>query len=116
MAFDHLIAERIAVLLDRREIEYGRKHMFGGLAFMIGGKMSICVVGDEIVVRCILERFETLIEELNMREMDFTGRPMKGFVYVEPGGFETESQLDRLVDIADEFGRLGVVGKKKKKS
>jgi hypothetical protein len=113
MAFDEILAERIAVMLDSRGIEYGRKPMFGGLAFMIGGKMSICVVKDEIVVRCLPDKFEALLEEPFVRQMDFTGRPMRDFAYVEPAGFESDALLDHWVEIAVEFGKLGIVKSKK---
>lgn len=114
MAFDEQIGMRIAMLLERSGVEFVEKRMFGGLGFMIDDKMSIGVVGDEIMLRCLPERYSKLLAEPNVREMDFTGRPMKGFVFVEPNGFETDTQLDHLVAIAVEFGKLGTVKKKKR--
>ena len=62
------------------------ERMFGGLAFMLNGHMCCGIVGDDLVVRTGLDRFEAALFRPHPRPMDFTGRPMRGFVYVSPPG------------------------------
>ncbi len=96
MAFDEGLAERIRdVLRDRREIS--ERKMFGGLAFMYRGHMFVGVLGDTLMARVGPVRYAEALREPAAREMDFTGRPMKGYVYVSPDGIETDAALERWV-------------------
>jgi hypothetical protein len=72
--------------------------MFGGLAFLIDGKMCVGVLGDELVVRCGAERYAESLRSKHAREMDFTGRPMTGMVYVAPSGTRGAA-LDRWIEL-----------------
>ena len=92
MAYDEALAERIRVLLEGEPGVVERK-MFGGLAFMVGGNMSVGITGDDLMVRVGADGFEEAISQPHARPMDFTGRPMKGFVYVDAAGFNTEETL-----------------------
>jgi hypothetical protein len=67
--------------------------MFGGLAFMVNGHMCCGIVGEELVVRVGADAHERSISRPHARAMDFTGRPMKGLVYVGPGGYRTKATL-----------------------
>lgn len=67
--------------------------MFGGLAFLLDGSMSVGVVGDELLVRVGAERHERALARPHARIMDFTGRPMKGWVFVARAGFEDDADL-----------------------
>jgi len=96
MAYDEGLAERIrGILGDRRDV--AEKKMFGGIAFMIRGHMSVGIVNDDLMVRVGLETYEDLVRQPHARPMDFTGRPMKGFVYVASAGFEEDEDLERWV-------------------
>lgn len=79
-----------------------KKKMFGGLAYLYSGKMTVGVVGDELMVRVVYEKMEDLLRQEHIRPMDFTNRPMKEFVYVSPEGFRTESQLLELITLGIE--------------
>jgi len=97
MAYDEGLAERIrGVLADRQDVS--EKKMFGGLAFMVRGHMSVGIVKDDLMVRVGPEAYENLVGERYARRMDFTGRPMKGFVYVASAGVETDADLERWVE------------------
>ncbi len=74
------------MLSDRSGVR--EKKMFGGLAFLLRGNMCCGVVGDELMVRVGAESYEEALAHPYAREMDFTGTPMKGFVYVACEGFE----------------------------
>ena len=63
------------------------REMFGGIAFMLEGNMCCGVIDDTLVVRVGPEAYETALSEPHTRPMDFTGRPLPGFIYVERDGF-----------------------------
>jgi TfoX N-terminal domain len=114
MAFDESLGRRIAATLDSISVEYVEKRMFGGLGFMVNDKLCIGVVKDELMVRVLDEKFDEILAMDDIRQMDFTGRPMKGFIFVEPAGFEKQDSLMTFVDLAVEFGKFGKVKTKKK--
>ncbi|MEM8960659.1 MAG: TfoX/Sxy family protein [Acidobacteriota bacterium] len=102
MAYDEAVAERLRViLLERRDIE--EKRMFGGVAFMLDGNMLIGVNRDEIMARVGLEQFDDALERPHARVMDFTKRPMKGWITVEPDGFASDDDLRGWVDLCVRF-------------
>jgi TfoX/Sxy family transcriptional regulator of competence genes len=96
MAFDEGLAQRVReALSDQRDIS--ERRMFGGLAFMQRGHMIVGVVKGGLMARVGAEGYAAALAEPHAREMDFTGRPLTGFVYVEPAGFETDAQLQHWV-------------------
>ena len=96
MAYDEGLAERIRDRLrDRQDVV--EKKMFGGLAFMVRGHMSVGINGDELMVRVGKEAYEESLARPHAREMDFTGRALKGFVYVAPEGFQEDEDLAEWV-------------------
>jgi len=96
MGYDEGLAERIrGILADRHDVS--EKKMFGGIAFMIRGHMSVGIVKDNLMVRVGPEEHDHLLRQPHARPMDFTGRPMKGFVYVASPGLETDVDLERWV-------------------
>jgi len=72
--------------------------MFGGLAFLLGGNMSIGVMKGELMVRVGPEAHEAALGQPHARKMDFTGRAMKGFVYVGLAGFESDDDLRAWIE------------------
>jgi len=97
MAYDEKLADRIREVLGPRE-GVTEKKMFGGLAFLLDGKMFVGVSGDELLVRVGPERHQEALDRPNVRPMDFTGRPMKGYVFVEPAGCRTGKAIQSWVD------------------
>jgi TfoX/Sxy family transcriptional regulator of competence genes len=104
MAYDPKLAERVRLLLRRRRGVEERK-MFGGLAFLVNGHMSVGVVGRDLVLRLGKDRTMDALEEPFTREMDFTGKVLKSMVYVEPAGCRTEKSLTAWVDRALAYAR-----------
>ena len=97
MPYDEGLAERLRdVLQSRRGIS--EKKMFGGLAFMSRNYMFIGILGDVLMARVGPEYYGEALTRPNVREMDFTGKPMKGYVFVDPPGFETDSDLSGWVE------------------
>jgi len=97
MAYDEGLAERIREALEDREDVTERK-MFGGLAFLVGGNMCAGVVKDELMVRVGPDAYEACLARPHARKMDFTGRPMKGMVYVGCDGFESDRDLRAWIE------------------
>ncbi len=96
MAYDEGLAQRIREVLEDRA-DLSEKKMFGGLAFLLGGNMCVGVLKSELMVRVGPDRHEEAVRQPHARRMDFTGRPMKGFVYVACDGFESDADLRRWV-------------------
>lgn len=92
MAYDEGLAERIRDVLMYRE-DIAEKKMFGGIAFMLGGNMCVGVVNDVLMVRVGADDYEAALAEPHARPMDFTGKPLTGFIYVDPEGFDDDEQL-----------------------
>lgn len=102
MAFDEGLAERLRDLLARRD-GVAEKKMFGGLAFMLRGHMFVGVIGNELMVRVGPDRYADALRKSHVREMDFTGRPMKGYIFVAPEGFESDAALEEWVGLGATF-------------
>ena len=102
MAYDEELAQRVRRLLGPIENISERK-MFGGLAFMLNGNMCCCVDRTHLVVRTGPEKYEEALNRPFARVFDFTGRPMRGFVYVEETGLEEEAALGGWVNLAFTF-------------
>jgi hypothetical protein len=104
MAYDEGLADRI------REALAGEKgvdeiKMMGGLCFMIGGHMALGIVGEELMIRVGPDRYQRVLGRSHAREMDFTGRSMKGFVFVQPAGIRTSRSLATWVAPALAYAR-----------
>ena len=97
-AFDEGLAERIRGALDE-QAGVSEKRMFGGIAFLVKGHMSVGIVQDKLMVRVGPESYDRVLRERYARRMDFTGRPMKGFVYIVPAGYESDADLQRWVNL-----------------
>jgi TfoX/Sxy family transcriptional regulator of competence genes len=96
MAYDEGLAERIRLVLDERRVV--EKKMFGGLAFMLRDYMCCGVIDDRLMARVGPENYEAALARPHVSKMDFTGRPMKGYVYVEPDGVADDDDLRDWVE------------------
>ena len=92
MAYDEQLANRIRQAFDGRK-EFTERRMFGGLAFLHNGRMCCGIVGTDLMVRVPVEEFEAALRNRHARPMDFTGKPLRGFVYVSPPGRATAASL-----------------------
>lgn len=102
MAFNEETAARVReILLEHGDV--GERKMFGGLAFMVKGYMACGVINDELVARLGPDRAADALQREHVRPMDFTGRPMKGYVFVGPPGIRTEAKLRKWVSATLEF-------------
>lgn len=103
MAYDEDLADRVRAVLPAGEAVTERQ-MFGGLAFMLGGHMFCGVVRDSLMVRLGPEGAGRALDQPHVRPMDFTGRPMRGMVFVDPGGLQGDA-LRQWVDVGAGYAR-----------
>ena len=99
---DEALAARVREVLGPRR-DLLEKRMFGGLAFMVGGHMTVGINGESLMVRTGPGGMDEALAQPHARPMDFTGKPLKGFVYVDPPGVESEAQLASWIDRALAF-------------
>lgn len=93
VAYDEELANRVREALSDPDVDPVERQMFGGLAFMVDGHMTVGVIGDQLMVRVGREAHDDALAEPHVREMDFTGKPMTGMVYVAPGGLADDEDL-----------------------
>ncbi|MFM1998846.1 MAG: hypothetical protein RL204_793 [Bacteroidota bacterium] len=92
MAYNEILVDRIReALVDVPNVF--EKHMFGGVVFMVNDKMCVGVVKDDMMCRLDPDTTEELLERQGCRPMDFTGKRMKGYVYVDETGMSTRSDF-----------------------
>ena len=103
MAYDEDLADRIREVMPA-DAEVTERNMFGGLAFLLSGHMFAGVVGSELMVRIGYEAAQRALELDHVREMDFTGKPMKNMIFVEPAGLRGPA-LERWVVAAADHAR-----------
>jgi hypothetical protein len=102
VAFDEGLAERVREVLDDKDL-LTEKKMFGGLCFLLGGNMCCGIVGEELMLRVGPDAYEATLAREHAREMDFTGRSMRGMVYVHTDGLAEDNQLAEWVGMAVAF-------------
>lgn len=102
MAFDQKLESRLySIFAGRSDVE--AKKMFGGLCFMVCKHMCCGIVGDTLMARVGKDQYADCLSEDYVREMDFTGRALKGMVYVSAEGIANESDLEKWVDRCVKF-------------
>ncbi len=101
MAYDEKLAVRVRKVFGRDK-RIKEKNMFGGLSFLLNGKMCCGVIKNELVVRVGPELYEKALSRPHARPMDFTGRLIKGFVFVGPAGCKTGKALSEWVRLGTE--------------
>lgn len=92
MSYDEGLAERLREALSSQR-DISEKKMFGGLAFLSRGYMFVGITGEALMARVGPGDYQQALSRRHVRVMDFTGKPMQGYVYVDPPGFERDSDL-----------------------
>src|SRR4030095_2622540 len=101
MAYNLKLAERIRAELNG--IPFVEKKMFGGVGFLIHGNMACGIHKEDMIVRVTLEKHEKLLKKPHAKPFDTMGKPMKGWLMVEPDGLKTKKQLSTWVKESVEF-------------
>ena len=122
MAYNEFLADRVRLLLKEKGTVYQEKRMMGGQAFMVDDKMCVGIYHDKKSARnhllCRLgeEGSKKALLQPGCSEMDFTGRPMKGFVKVDINVLDTEEELAHWIKLCLDFNPLAKSSKRKNKS
>ncbi|MGH7451421.1 MAG: TfoX/Sxy family protein [bacterium] len=114
MAYNETLAQRVREALSAQP-KVEEKKMMGGLTLMVNGKMCAGIVRDDLMARIAPEAYETALTKKGCREMDFTGKPMKGFVFISPEGTRLKEDLDYWIGLALDFNKRAKASKKRKK-
>lgn len=114
MAYDEILVGRIREAFSHlTNVE--EKKMMGGLAFMVNGKMCVGIIKDELMCRINPDEYENALEKNGCREMDFTGRSMKGFVMVSQAVITKKKDFDYWIDLSLKYNKVAKASPKRKK-
>jgi hypothetical protein len=113
MAYSEELAARVRSILSALPIKLEEKKMMGGLCFMVNDKMCVGIVKEDLMCRLSPEDFTASLTKPGCREMDFTGKPLKSFVFVSPEGTDNQNDLAYWVDLALQFNPHAKASKKK---
>ena len=102
MAYDEELATKIADVLAEQG-DFDERKMFGGIAFMVKGHMCCGVINEDLMLRLGPEGAAKALDDAHVRPMDFTGRPMKGYVYIAKEGLRREAKLRERIRAALDF-------------
>lgn len=114
MAYNEKLADRVREIISLTHENVTEKRMFGGLCFMVNDKMCVGVEQQRLMVRLDPDRYNEAMEKEGCKPMDFTGKIMKGYVFVDLDALNTKKKLDYWVQLALEFNKKAKASKKKK--
>jgi len=114
MAYDEHLADRIRRVFQERKVPYDEKKMMGGLCFMVNGKMCVGVEKEMLMARIDPDIYNKALKRKGCRQMDFTGKPMKGFVFVEAKGIDMDIDLEYWLGLSLEYNPKAKSSRKKK--
>lgn len=115
MAYSELLADRIRRFLTDSKSDFVELRMMGGLCFMVDDKMCMGINGDQLMARIGKENYEEALTKEGCSPMDFTKRPLRGFVYVSPQAIDSDEDLDAWLQLCLDYNPLAKSSKKKKK-
>lgn len=114
MAFNEYLSDRVRSSLKDYKASFEEKRMFGGMVFMVDDKMCVGIINDDLMIRIAPENQDIFLQEKGCRMMDFTKRPMRGYLFISPEGVDMDEDLDKWVKRCLEFNPKAKSSKKKK--
>jgi len=114
VAYNEKLADRVRERIAETHKNIEEKKMFGGLCFMVNDKMCVGVEMERLMLRVDTENYEALLEKEGCTPMDFTGKPMKGYIFVDVSVLKTKKQIDYWIGLALEYNKKAKPSKKKK--
>ncbi len=115
MAYNEKLADRTREIIAQTHNITEEKKMFGGLCFMVNDKMCVGVEQERLMVRLDPAKYDEVIEKEGCKPMDFTGKVMKGYVFVDVDALKTKKQLEYWIKLALDYNKIAKSSKKKKK-
>lgn len=116
MAYDESLEKRVRRFFHVRRIKPEVKRMMGGLCFMVNSKMCVGVEKSRLMARIGPHAYDDALKRKGCRPMDFTGRPMRGFVFVELEGLESEKDLAFWLQLALAYNPTAMKSARKKRA
>lgn len=113
MAFNEHLADKLRQALNDRKVPFEDKKMMGGLCIMVDEKMCIGVIKDDLMARVGPHEYEKFLGKPTARVMDFTKRPMNGYLFVNSAGWDNDDELSEWIDQCLEFNKEAKSSKKK---
>ena len=114
MAYNEHLGDRIRrVFEEKKVVNIEEKKMMGGLTFMVNGKMCVGIVKDDLMVRLNPDLHADMVQKQGARTMDFTAKPMRGYIFVNPEGVDKDQDLEDWIQLALNFNVLAKAAKKK---
>lgn len=114
MAYSEELANRVRQRFAELS-NVSEKEMMGGLTFMFNDKMCVGIIKDELMCRIDPKLHEECVEKIGCRTMDFTKRPMKGYIMIDETGMKTKKEFDYWINLALTFNKMAKSSKTKKK-
>lgn len=114
MAYNEKLAHRVREIIAAVEINIEEKKMFGGLCFMVNGKMCVGIKEKSIMVRINPDKFDDALEMEGCKPMIHGGKTMKGFLFVDEMVLNTKKKLEYWIRLTLDFNKIVKAGKKKK--
>ncbi|MEP7264933.1 MAG: TfoX/Sxy family protein [Bacteroidota bacterium] len=115
MAYNEKLADQVREIISTTHQNVEEKKMFGGLCFIVDDKMCVGVEKERLMVRLDPEKYEEVIDKEGCKPMDFTGKIMKGYVFVDIDALNTKKKLQYWMDLALAYNKIAKSSKKKKK-
>ena len=112
MAFDELLADRIRLILKEKRVSFNEKKMMGGLCYLVNDKMLAGIVKDKLMARIGTEKYEDALTKNGCSEMDFTGKALKGYVFIDPKAIEMDEDLAYWIQLCLDFNPIAKASKK----
>lgn len=113
MAYDEGLVDRIREIIARTHDDVEEKRMFGGVCFMVNGKMCVGVTGERMMVRFDPKLNDEIMEKEGVGPMDFTTRVMRGFAFVEPEAIASKASLEYWTALALDYNQYAKASKKR---
>ena len=115
MPYDEHLAERVEKVLKEKRIRFQEKRMMGGLCIMVKDKMCMGIEKNRLMARIDPDVYEVSLKKKGVHEMNFTGKPMKGYVYVDSKAVDMDKDLEYWVQLCLDFNPKAKSSKKKAK-
>ncbi|MEO9482362.1 MAG: TfoX/Sxy family protein [Ekhidna sp.] len=113
MAYNEHLADKLRQSLRERKVPFVEKNMMGGLCIMVDDKMCVGVIKDDLMARVGPHVYQASLNQPTARVMDFTKRPLKGYLYVNAEGWDDDNELEQWLDKCLEFNKEAKSSKKK---
>jgi TfoX/Sxy family transcriptional regulator of competence genes len=114
MAYDEKLANRVREIISKTHKITEEKKMFGGLCFMVNDKMCVGVEQERMMIRLDSAIYDEVMEKEGCHPMDFTGKPMRGYVFVDANALTTQKKLAYWIGLALDYNAVAKASKKKK--